>query len=148
MPVEEKTIQGHEENRDHVRLGIVLLKSAVAAGEHISFDVDIENPKEVVIDRVSVTLIQHLKVAYTPKQSIDLVKENLKNINRLKNKQFHNTFQLQIPRTTAPTFLLHDNSSRIQPPLILHYELKFEAHLSGVFTNTRLQLPLIITNHP
>jgi hypothetical protein len=120
-----------------------LQKSVIAAGENVSFNVKIENPKGVLLDRILTTLAQHLKLGPAEKRRLNLVNETLKTINQFKDPYLHENFQLDVSHTTPPTF-----SFDSKPPIFISYELHFEAHLKGFYTNIWLQLPLIITDHP
>lgn len=148
LPVATNKVEAKIENRLGCRLHISLLKSFVKAGENASFDVEITNPKENLIDGISVTLEQHLKLGYTPKIDLNLLNEVLQATNQLKQSYFRKNFQLHIPQTILPTITPYNTMDKSQPPMVVNYELHFKAHLSGLFTNLQLQLPLIITNHP
>ncbi len=147
-PVDATKVEAQGKNRKGLHLHVILQKSAVAAGKNVSFDVQIQNPKKVLINRITVTLAQHLILGPAQKRRLNLLNETLKTLNQFKNPHFHENFQFHVPHTTPPTFSFNISSSDREPPIIISYKLHFEAHLDGFYTNIRLQLPLTITDHP
>jgi len=148
LPVDVLKVEAQQKNKQDVLFHVILQKSVVAVGKNVSFDVKIQNPKEVLINRVSVTLVQHLNLGSVQKSQRNLLNETLKAINQFKDPHLHKNFQLHVPDTTPPTFSFHNPSINNGPPIAILYELHFEAHLSGFYNNIRLQLPLIITDYP
>jgi hypothetical protein len=89
-----------------------------------------------------------MKLGYAKERTLNLINETLKTINQFKSSNLHENFQLHVPNTIPPTFSFHTHLSDHQTGIIISYELHFKAHLDRMFTNIRLQLPLIITDHP
>ncbi|CAF1025774.1 unnamed protein product [Adineta steineri] len=147
-PVDEMKVEAQEKNQKDVHLHVILHKSTIAVGNNVSFDIEIQNPKEVLINRISVTLAQHLKLGPAVHRRVDILNETLKTINHFQNSHLHKNFHFFIPRTIPPTFSFHYPMKSKEQPIIVNYELHFEAHLSGFSTNIRLKLPLVITDHP
>lgn len=141
-------VEAQETNRKDVRLHVILQKSFVAVGTNISFDVEIDNPKEVLIERISVALVQELALGPNQEKSRNIVDETLKTIKQFKDTHIQEKFQFHIPHMIPPTFVFHFPAKNRERPLSINYELLFEAHLAGFYTNIRLKLPLIVTDHP
>ncbi|CAF1466828.1 unnamed protein product [Adineta steineri] len=148
LPVDEMKVEAQKKNRKDVHLHVTLHKPTIAVGNNVSFDIDVQNPKEVLIDRISVTHAQHLKLGPAQNRRVDILNETLKAANHFQNSHFHKNFHFFIPHTIPPTFSFHFPINSKERPIIVNYGLRFEAHLSGFSTNIRLQLPLIITDHP
>ncbi len=146
-PVNVTQLEEQKTNRKGVYLQVILHNSAVNAGKNFSFAVDVRNPKRYLIRRISVKLVQIRRLGPTRETQSNLTNRDLEKIHQFRDTNFHENFQLFVPHTVPPTFSFH-SSSYDTVSLILHYELHFEAHLRGFFTNIRLQLPLIVTNHP
>jgi hypothetical protein len=147
LPVDATREEAHEKNRKDVHLYVVLEKSVVATGKNVSFNLKIQNPNEVLIHRISVTLVQRIKLRLEQDKRINILNETLKTINQFKDSNLHENFQFHVPLSTPPTFQFVTSWTH-KRPIGITYELHFEAHLSGISTNIRLQLPLIITDHP
>jgi len=147
-PVDATKVEAQGKNRKDLYLHVILQKSTVAVGKNVSFDIQIQNPKEVLINRLTVTLAQHLMLGPAEKRRINLLNETLKILNQFQDSHLHENFQFHMPHTTPPTFSFHIPSNDRESPYIISYELYFEAHLNGFFTNILLELPLIITDHP
>ena len=141
-------VEKHETNRNDVRLHVILQKSFVAVGKNISFDVEIDNPKEILIKRISVALVQELKLGPNQEKSRSLVDETLKTFNQFKNTHLRKNFQFRIPDAIPPTFLFHFPVKYYEPPISISYALQFDVHLPGIYTDIHLKLPLIITDNP
>ena len=141
-------IKQQETNRNHVCLQILLNNSVVNIGKNFSFAVDIRNPKQHSIHRISVKLVQtkHLNINW--KKEYDIINRDLEKIHQFQGTNFHEHFQLFVPSGTLPTFSLDLPSSYDKLSFVVHYTLHFEAHLPGFFTNIFLKFPLIITDHP
>ena len=146
-PVIIKKVEAQGKNRKDVHLHVILQRSDVAVGNSVSIDVKIQNPKEVPIHRILVILVQDLKLGPTQGRKINLLNETFTSINEFKSPYLHEKFQFHVPYTTPPTFSFHPASNK-QRPYITSYELHFEAQLSGISTNIRLQVPLTLTDHP
>jgi hypothetical protein len=146
-PVNATQLEGQKTNRKGVRLQVILHNSAVSNGKNFSFAVDIRNAKRHLIRRISMKLVQIRHLGPTREEQSYLIDRDLEKIHRFRDTNFHENFQLYVPHTALPTFSFHLSSSYDTMSLVVHYELRFEAHLRGFFTNIRLQLPLIVTNH-
>jgi hypothetical protein len=146
-PLPVNVIKPKEEgkSRKDVHLRIILHKNVVVAGQNILFDVELKNPKKKRINRISVSLIQTLELGPTNTNQLYVVKQDLEKIQKFEWTHFNDTFQLQVPRTTLPTFSfsLPTNSTQ-QWRAAASYLLKFEAHRPGWFTNIALSLPVNI----
>ena len=149
-PIHMVKVKAQEKNRKDVHLHVILQKSVVAVGKNVSFDVEIHNPKEVLINRITVILAQYLKLGRRAQdRRIHLLNEILwKKSTSLKKHIFTKPFSSMCHTRFHQRFYFHMSSSHSEPPLDISYELRFEAHLNGISTNIQLQLPLIIIDHP
>jgi hypothetical protein len=147
-PVNARQVEEQKTNRKGVRLQVILHNSTASIGKNFSFAADIHNPKRNMIRRISVKLVQIRHLGPTGKTQSYLIDRDLEKIHRFQGTNFHENFQLYVPHTALPTFSFHHSSSYDTLSLVVYYEFHFEAHLRGFFTNIRLQLPLIVTNHP
>lgn len=145
-PVVVKKVEAQGKNRKDVHLHVILQRSDVAVGNSVSIDVKIQNPKEVPIHRILVILVQDLKLGPAVDRKINLLSKTFTSVNEFKSTYLHEKFQFHVPYTTPPTFSFHPASNK-QQPFNTSYELHFEAHLSGIFTNIRLQVPLTLCSY-
>ena len=147
-PVVPTKVAAQETYQKDIRLHVNLQKSFVAVGKNISFDVEIFNPKEVLIKRVSVALVQELTLGPNQEKSRSLLAETLETFNQFKNTHLGKNFQFRIPDAIPPTFLFHFPAKYHEPSIAIGYHLHFEAYLGIFSTDIHLKLPLIITDHP
>ena len=146
--VNASQLEAHKTNRKGVYLQIILHKSVVSAGSNLSFAVTVRNPKKSLIYRISMRLIGYVELDRAKHEYHYLLDENLERIHRFQEIHLHENFQLLVPHITLPTFKFYLSSTYGTRTLVVRYALHFEAHLRGFFTNIRLQLPLVINNHP
>ena len=143
-PVNSTAVEAQTKNWKGIHFRVTLEKSVVVVGQNISFDIEIQNPKQVLINRVLVILSQHVKLGPSQDRRLDLFNETLKTIDQFQNTHLRENFQLHVPHTLPPTFSFYFPSNDGERPLVISYELRFEAHLHGFYTNIQLQIPLII----
>ncbi|CAF3296380.1 unnamed protein product [Rotaria sp. Silwood2] len=147
-PVNATRFMLEDKNRNNVYLRIILQKQIAIVGKNFSFEVDIQNPKQAMIRRISVTLTHYFEFGSYLCQKLKLIDKPLEKIRRLRSIHFHDNFQLYIPHTASPTFSFYPPSDNKNFPISVRYELRFVATIRGFFTNIRLQVPLIINSYP
>ncbi|CAF1457161.1 unnamed protein product [Adineta steineri] len=130
------TLKTEKTSRNGVRLRVTFEKNVVIAGNNVSFNVDLINPKGALIRHVSIVLTQYVDCNFREK-TFNIIKQDLDYIKSLKHKSINRNFQIPIPSTTPVTFKF-DNS------ITNHYKLHFEVHLRGIFTIIKLEFPIIV----
>ncbi len=125
-------------SRNGVRLRVTFNKNIVVVGTNLSFNVDLINPKEALIRRVSMTFIQYVECD-SEKEQFHIIKQDLDYIKSSKQKHINKNYQIPLPSTISVTFSI-DNS------IMNYYKLHFEVHLRGFFTNIQVEVPIAIMN--
>jgi hypothetical protein len=142
-PVNTKQVEKQKKNWKDTRLHIVLRKDVVAVGNTLSFELDLQNPKQAMIRRIWVSLVQVHSLGPGNGWRV-LVKQKLEGIDSFKGKYFHKTFQLPVPNRAIPTCSLYFGSVFNKKPFAVHHQLRIEARNRGLFTNLYLRLPLTV----
>ncbi|CAF0718785.1 unnamed protein product [Adineta ricciae] len=127
-------LQMEKASRSGVRLRVTLNNSIVFAQNNLSFNIDLDNPKGAFIHHITVHFIQYIKT-YSGKRANDIIKIELDGIRNRKDKHINENFQLNIPLIITS---FCKNGTRI------FYSLHVEVHLRGIFTNIRLEVPIIL----
>ncbi|CAF0902773.1 unnamed protein product [Adineta steineri] len=132
------TLKTEKTNRNGVRLRVTFDKNVVIAGNNVSFNVDLINPKGALIRHVSIVLTQYVECDSREK-TFNIIKQDLDYIKSLKHKSINRNFQIPIPSTTPVTFNFGNSIAN-------YYKLHFEVHLRGILTNIKLEVPTIVMN--
>jgi hypothetical protein len=135
-----------EKNHKDVHLRLILQKNIIVDGDYLSLDVNMQNPKQKLIRRISVKLLQIWHLYPEKDDEISLVDEDLKGIRRFRGQHFKKNFLIHVPLKTPATFVFNRPSGSYIEKVVVSYELHVQAHIRGFFTNIRLQLPVIIAN--
>ncbi|CAF1347289.1 unnamed protein product [Adineta ricciae] len=129
-------LKAEKSSRNGVRLRVMHDRNVVIAGHKLSFNANFINPKQALIRRVSIILTEYIEYDGREK-SVDIIKQDLDYIKALKDKHIDRNFQILIPSTTPVTFTFADSTAN-------HYKLRFEVHLRGIFTNIKLEIPIVV----
>jgi len=143
LPVNTTQVEKQKKNWKHTHLQIILHKDAVAAGNTLSFELDLQNPKQAMIRRIWVSLIEVYSLGPGSGQDV-LVKKKLEGIDSFKGKHFHKTFQLPVPNRAIPTCSFYFGSVFNEKPFAVHHQLLIQARNRGLLTNLYLEVPLTV----
>jgi hypothetical protein len=135
-----------EKKQKGVHLKIILQKNIVIDGDYLSLDVNMQNPKQKLIRRISVKLVQIWHLYPEKGDEISLVDEDIEEFRSFRGKHLKKNFLIHVPLKTPATYLFHPVSGSDLKKVVVSYELRIQAHIRGFFTNIRLQFPVIITN--
>jgi hypothetical protein len=135
-------------NRKKVQLHGCLVKGGVTPGEKLSIHMDLHNPKQSEIKRIEATLYQHRQVAQSHHAEV-IFRTDLPNLREFNGKEFHQTFDLQIPAVQlAPTYTYMPQCCGPSLAICYHYELKLEVKSRGLFTDFKVNVPVIVGTEP
>ncbi|CAF3846110.1 unnamed protein product [Rotaria sp. Silwood1] len=134
------------ENRKGVKLHALLHKNVAVAGECFSFEVDLYNPNQMTIHRISAKLIQEQILGLRKDKNVIPLTKNLLDVYGFQDKHLCVNCELFLPKITVASFSWETEPWPSRNTLIVRYSLYLEAHMHGPFNNIRLQFPLIIIN--
>ena len=135
------------ENRKEINLKGTINKTGYVPNESINILLEFENPQKVLIKHIDLSLFQFHQIGPNTSENT-LFKITLPNILNTKDSQIRETFSILIPlRLIPPTFYFHGG---IDTPTTvnIHYSLRFEVKVSGLFTNFDVNIPIIIGTEP
>jgi hypothetical protein len=131
-------------NRKKVELQGYLVQGGVKPGEKLSVHVDLKNPKRSEIKRIEVTLYQHRQVAQSHHAEV-IFRMDLPGLQDFHETEFHQTYDLQVPAVQlAPTYTYMPQCCGPSLGIAFHYELKLEVKARGLFTDFKVNVPVIV----
>ncbi|CAF1309439.1 unnamed protein product [Adineta steineri] len=145
-PANVTRFEKQSESRRGIQARVNFPKTVVAAGNRLSFDVDLHNPQKAPVRRISATLTQIWEIGRIKTVRLELLDTKLEKFESLSIENFHKTFELNVPDNIPATFSSSLTSSSTHILVAVHYELTIKVDIDGIFTNTNLEVPLIITN--
>jgi hypothetical protein len=134
-------------NRKEIRLKGTLNKIGYVPGEAIQFTLEIKNPQNVLIKNIDLSMLQRYKIGENT-QGNTLFITTLPNILNLRDQQIRETFSVLIPSKRIPPS--YEFQRGIQRPAFvnIHYFLKFEVKVEGMFTNFSVNVPITLGTEP
>lgn len=135
-------------NRKKVQLQGYLVQGGVTPGDKLSVHIDLLNPKRVEIKRIEATLYQHRQVAQSHHSEV-IFRMDLPNFREFNGTEYHQTFDLQIPAVQlAPTYTYMPQCCGASLTIGFHYDLKLEVKARGLFTDFKVNVPVIVGTEP
>ncbi len=131
-------------NRKKVELQGYLVQGGVKPGERLSVHIDLKNPKRSEIKRIEATLYQHRQVAQSHHAEV-IFRMDLPGFQEFNETEFHQTYDLQVPAVQlAPTYTYMAQRHGPSIGIGFHYELKLEVKARGLFTDFKVNIPVIV----
>ncbi|CAF1274701.1 unnamed protein product [Adineta steineri] len=145
-PANVTRFEKQSESRRGIQARVNFPKTVVAAGNKLSFDVDLHNPQKAPVRGISATLTQIWKIGRIKTVRLELLDTKLEKLESSSIENFHKTFELSVPDNIPATFSSNLTSSSTHILVAVHYELTVKADIDGIFADINLEVPLIITN--
>lgn len=134
------------ENRKKVLLKGIINKTVIVPGQPMEFTIEIDNPKEVLIQYIELFLHQSIKIGPNSKRKkvfpIELPIENTKR-QRIKEILSVNMPAFPLP----PSYEFQDGIQRVVS-VYIQYFLRLAVGVEGLFTNFDIDIPIIIATEP
>jgi hypothetical protein len=106
------------------------------------------NPKQSEIKRIEATLYQHRQVAQSHHSEV-IFRMDLPDLQEFNGTDFHQTFNLHVPAVQlAPTYTYMPQCCGPSFGIGFHYELKLEVKARGLFTDFKVNVPVIVGTEP
>ncbi|CAF1274740.1 unnamed protein product [Adineta steineri] len=145
-PANVTRFEKQSESRRGIQARVNFPKTVVAAGNRLSFDVDLHNPQKAPVRGISATLTQIWEIGRIKTVRLELLDTKLEKFESLSIEKFHKTFELNVPETIPATFSSNLTSLSTRILLNIHYELTIKVDIDGIFADINLEVPLIIIN--
>ncbi|CAF2986764.1 unnamed protein product [Rotaria sp. Silwood2] len=139
-------LEVQDENRNGVHMHVFCHKNVAVAGERLSLQLNLENPNQKIIHRISAKLIQERILGSTKEKNVIPLAKNLINVYNFQEEYLYDDIKLLLPKNTVASFSWRGKSKPSQHLLSMRYWLRLEAHMYDKFNNICLQVPLTIIN--
>lgn len=129
-------------NKDMCVKGI-MQRSGVLPGEQIDISVEIDNPSRFNIKNLDICLIQRYEIEVC-RRRLELFRLSIPQFNNINDKHIQIVFPITIPMGISPSYTYTNKSSRASVAIRVHYDIKVDVKMKGIFTDFDLQIPIII----
>jgi len=133
------------ENRKDICLKGCINKSGYVANEIISIQLNIENPKKVLIKQIDLLLFQLYQISDNSSENL-LFRTSLPNIVNRRDEQIDETSCVLLPSKVLPPTFHFQRENQKQIFVQISYFLRFEVKVEGLFTNFDIDVPIRIAN--
>lgn len=134
-----------KQNRKDLSLKGTINKIGLVFGDSIELTIDIENPKEVLIKHIDLSIIQFYTIgANSGRQNI--FQTTLSNILNTNRRQINEILSMITPALFLPPSYEFRGGLERSVSVHIHYLLRFAVKVGGIFTNFDIDLPIIIAN--
>lgn len=130
-------------NRKDVSLKGYIDRIGYLPGETISGTFEIENPRQIMLKKVSLVLVQYGRVECNDRKET-ICEMILPSLDHRNDQQITDKFLLMIPAIPlAPSYEFHTGYDH-QANVSLNYFLEFRIKVEGMFTNFDVSIPITI----
>ena len=140
-------VEAENKNYSNVTLHTVLadLRGPITPGGTFLLGIELQNPNQVSIKRLSIDLVQRRVVWMGGHCALNIPLLDLPHLREFSGKHYHETLELTVPPEypIIPSFyyMLSTSSRR---PISVEYQLKVEVKIHGFFKNFTVKVPIII----
>lgn len=136
------------QNRKKLRIQGYLIRGGVVPGDKIPIQVDVHNPKNIVIKRIEATLVQHRQVGPTC-HAETISRFDLPEVRDFSGPTLERTFELMVPAIMLSPSFTYLTPGRLSPiATSIRYELILEVKARGLFTDFKITVPVLIGTEP
>jgi len=118
-------------------------RSAVLPGEQIEISIDVQNPSRFVIKNLDICLIQRYEIDIS-RRRLELFRLSIPQFNNITDEHIKTVFPVIIPMGISPTYTYRNKVGRTPIAISIHYDIKVDVKMKGLFTDFDLQVPIII----
>ncbi|CAF1623360.1 unnamed protein product, partial [Didymodactylos carnosus] len=138
----------NSQNRKDIVLHGTLEKASFVPGEIITLNLNIHNQNRITIKHIDVFLIQRYIVETCRRRRI-LFRVTIPHIENINDEQIKETCCIITPTLNIPpTYEYHSTKTRTPVHVSIHYELKFEVKVKGLFADFDLTIPITCGTDP
>lgn len=136
------------QNRKKLRVLGYLLRGGVVPGDAIPIQIDLQNPKQICIKRIEVTLLQHRQVG--PTSHVETIFQvDLPAIRDFSGSRLEQVFELMVPDMMLSPSFTYLSPGQISPiATSIRYELILAVKARGLFTDFQISIPVIVGTEP
>ncbi|CAF2263615.1 unnamed protein product [Rotaria magnacalcarata] len=137
-------IEDQKTNRNGVCLRAYFENNIAVLGTHCTLHLEVDNPNASKIHRISAELIQSRKFSIAVREQLTVMTQEMSDSKKLKGKQVHTQMNIILPATLPATYSFCPAGWPNGRKIAIDYRVHIELHLSGIFTNIELDIPIIL----
>ncbi|UJR11045.1 hypothetical protein I4U23_015229 [Adineta vaga] len=135
------------QNRKHITLRGTLNKLGYVPGELITFTLDIDNPRKVLIQHIDLSMLQSYRIGQNTR-GYTIFQTTLPKICNTKEQQIRETYAIVIPLVSmAPSYQFQGGITR-SAFVNITYLLRFAVKVEGMFTDFDVKIPITVGTEP
>ncbi|CAF0780281.1 unnamed protein product [Rotaria sp. Silwood1] len=133
--------------RKDITIKGVIQRSGLVPGEQTILSLEIYNPSHLTIKRIDMCLIQRYEIEQC-RRRLELLRFSVPQLFNINDKHITTSCPIKIPMYIAPSYNFKKTDSRSNILVTIHYDIKLEVKIKGLFSDFELQVPIIIGTDP
>lgn len=133
--------------RNDIKIHGLIQSAGLSPGEQTNMFLEVNNPNHLTIKRIDVCLIQRYEIELC-RRRLELTRISVPELMNKNNAHIEITCPIIIPNGIAPTCKFKGKYGDRSVHISLHYDIRLEIKVKGLFTDFDLQVPIIIGTDP
>ena len=125
----------------------VLQRASLAPGEQTNLAIEIINPNQSSVKQVYACLIQRYEIEEC-RRRLELVRVLVPDVCDNRNERIEVTCPISVPVGTAPTYTYTSRTTGTALHITVHYDIKVEVKVRGLFSDFDVLVPITIGTDP
>ncbi|CAF2335920.1 unnamed protein product [Rotaria sp. Silwood2] len=132
-----------DSKRKDITIKGIMQHSGLVPGEQTILSLEIYNPNHLTIKRIDICLIQRYTIEQC-RRRLELIRFSVPQLFNLNDEYIKTSCPIKIPMYISPSYNLKTADSRSNAHVDVHYDIKLEVKIKGLFSDFELQVPIII----
>ncbi|UJR10999.1 hypothetical protein I4U23_015183 [Adineta vaga] len=132
-----------DNNRQDIIFRGTLNKHGYLPGEIIQGTFDIDNPRQVLIKQINVTMIENYTIGHGTHRYV-VYSSIIPELMRRKESKIVQQFTFGIPATTLAPSCQYTGGLHQTASVNIIYALEFDVNVEGIFTDMKISVPIVI----
>jgi len=147
-PEGRESVARSRRNSQQFEFKVYLHNRGILPGQHISLDIDINNPRKLTIEKTKATLLQYQTIV-DAEHTEKIFEKDLSNLIDFNQTELHETFELLVPYSHLIPSCSHqikqlNSSIRTE----ISYELQLDVKFKDLSDRMNIFIPIIIGTEP
>ncbi|CAF3425359.1 unnamed protein product [Rotaria socialis] len=129
--------------RNDIKIRGIIQRAGLIPGEQTNLSLEIYNPNHVTIKRIDVCLIQRYEIEQC-RRRLELIRFAVPELVNKNDTHIEASCPITVPIGISPTYNFKNKNGSTSVHVNLHYDIKLEVKVKGIFSDFDLQVPIII----
>ncbi|CAF0788266.1 unnamed protein product [Rotaria sordida] len=121
----------------------IVQRSGLIPGEQTILSLEIYNPNHLTIKHIDICLIQRYEIEQC-RRRLELIRFSIPQLLNIHDEHIKTSCAIKIPMYIPPSYNFKKTNSRSSVYVNVHYDIKLEVKIKGLFSDFELQVPIII----